>query len=78
MLGDDIAGDKQQCAGQRCCGNGHYPVANHQSAAFRDDFAGQSFPVTEEICATCLSLPIGPHLSDDQVSKVIEAVRTLA
>ncbi|MFI0396772.1 DegT/DnrJ/EryC1/StrS family aminotransferase [Paracoccus jiaweipingae] len=56
----------------------HYPIANHQSAAFRDEFQGQTFPVTEQICATCLSLPIGPHLSDDQVGKVIEAVRAVA
>jgi dTDP-3-amino-3,4,6-trideoxy-alpha-D-glucose transaminase len=41
----------------------HYPVPNHQSGAFRAEFGSMSFPVTEEICATCLSLPIGPHLS---------------
>ncbi len=41
----------------------HYPVANHHSGAFAAEFGHLSFPVAEEICATCLSLPIGPHLS---------------
>ena len=40
----------------------HYPIANHHSGAFKAEFAGASFPVTEAICSTCLSLPIGPHL----------------
>lgn len=41
----------------------HYPVPNHHSGAFRADFGHLSFPVTEAICRTCLSLPIGPHLT---------------
>jgi dTDP-3-amino-3,4,6-trideoxy-alpha-D-glucose transaminase len=41
----------------------HYPIANHHSGAFRAEFGHLSLPVTEDICATCLSLPIGPHLS---------------
>ncbi len=41
----------------------HYPVPNHHSGAFRADYGHLSLPVTEDICATCLSLPIGPHLS---------------
>lgn len=55
----------------------HYPIANHHSGAFAQRFKGQSFPVTEEICATCLSLPIGPHLTDADVDRVIEAVREI-
>lgn len=59
----------------------HYPVANHHSGAFAGAFAGQSFPVAEEICATCLSLPIGPHLSltqADEIAGIVdETVRSL-
>lgn len=56
----------------------HYPIANHHSGAFADPFKGQSFPITEEICSTCLSLPIGPHLTDDDIDRVIWAVRQAA
>lgn len=41
----------------------HYPIANHKSGAFAAEFGHLSFPVAEAICDTCLSLPIGPHLS---------------
>ncbi len=41
----------------------HYPVPNHHSGAFRAGYGHLSFPVTEAICRTCLSLPIGPHLT---------------
>ncbi len=53
----------------------HYPIPNHRAGAYSREFTGASFPVTEKICAQCLSLPIGPHLSDDEVDDVIRAVR---
>ncbi|MDZ4093834.1 MAG: DegT/DnrJ/EryC1/StrS family aminotransferase [Paracoccaceae bacterium] len=52
----------------------HYPVPNHQSGAFAADFGHRSFPVTEAICATCLSLPIGPHLSLDEAEEIAAIV----
>lgn len=59
----------------------HYPIANHKSGAFEKDFGDMSFPVTEEICRTCLSLPIGPHLSTQQAQEIAQhvndAVRSL-
>lgn len=56
----------------------HYPIANHHAGAFAGRFDNHSFPVTEKICATCLSLPIGPHLADHEVDQVIDAVRQAA
>lgn len=59
----------------------HYPIANHHSGAFRGEFGHLSLPVTEEICSTCLSLPIGPHLSvadaQEIALRVSQAVRAL-
>ncbi|MFN7050858.1 MAG: DegT/DnrJ/EryC1/StrS family aminotransferase, partial [Gemmobacter sp.] len=59
----------------------HYPVPNHHSGAYRAEFGHLSLPVTEEICATCLSLPIGPHLSvadaADIAARVGQALRDL-
>lgn len=48
----------------------HYPVPNHLSGAFKDSLGHLSFPVTEEICRTCLSLPIGPHLSVQDATEI--------
>lgn len=53
----------------------HYPIANHHSGAFKAEFAGASFPVTESICATCLSLPIGPHLSVQDAEEIAGILR---
>ncbi len=52
----------------------HYPHTNHHSGAFADQFGDMSFPVTEEICATCLSLPIGPHLSVGDAGEIAKIV----
>ena len=56
----------------------HYPVPPHRSEAYAD--AGLpvgSFPVTEHLAATILSLPIGPHLSREAILRVIGAVKRL-
>lgn len=59
----------------------HYPVPNHQSGAFKSEYGQLSMPVTEEICATCLSLPMGPHLSiadaEEIAARVGQALRSL-
>ncbi len=52
-----------------------YPVALHQQACYAH--LGQkagSLPVAEKASATCVSLPIFPELTDEQVGHVIESV----
>ncbi|MCR4293542.1 MAG: DegT/DnrJ/EryC1/StrS family aminotransferase [Candidatus Kuenenia sp.] len=54
----------------------HYPVPIHLSRAFSFLNKGQgSFPNTEKACATGLSLPMSPHLSNDQCDRVIKKIR---
>ena len=53
----------------------HYPTPPHLSPAFAHlGFSKGSFPVTEAVAATVVSLPLGPHLKDSAVTKVIEGV----
>jgi len=53
----------------------HYPVPPHLSEAYRDaGFRRGAFPIAEEIAATELSLPLHPHLTDEQVEEVIGSV----
>ena len=55
----------------------HYPIACHQSGAFAGhQFLQGSFPIAEKLAKTILSLPIGPHLNDNQVKEIISAVRS--
>lgn len=53
----------------------HYPVPIHRQGAYRALFPDSSFPVAEAISETCLSLPIGPHLTNEEVGRVIDGVR---
>ncbi|MFH1744854.1 MAG: DegT/DnrJ/EryC1/StrS family aminotransferase [bacterium] len=50
----------------------HYPVPPHKQQAFTE-CSGQSFPITEEIHNTIISLPIHPVMTETEISKVIEA-----
>ncbi|GGT19145.1 DegT/DnrJ/EryC1/StrS family aminotransferase [Streptomyces purpureus] len=58
----------------------HYPVPVHLSQAYADDatWPAGTYPIAESIAAQVLSLPMGPHLSDDDVTHVIAAVRAAA
>jgi dTDP-4-amino-4,6-dideoxygalactose transaminase len=54
----------------------HYPKPPHLQPAYAHlGIKAGSLPVSEDFAARSLSLPIGPHMSADQVERVIEAVR---
>ena len=48
----------------------HYPAPIHRSGAFAATHGHLAFPVTEAICATALSLPIGPHLTEADAAAI--------
>ncbi len=53
----------------------HYPTPPHLQDAYKDTPQGpQHWPIAEHMAKTVLSLPMGPHLSDDEVSYVIETI----
>ena len=55
----------------------HYPIPVHRQpgmAGVRHRVQGGELPVTDELAATCLSLPIYPELGDDGVDRVAGAV----
>jgi dTDP-4-amino-4,6-dideoxygalactose transaminase len=54
-----------------------YPIALHQQAAYAHlAYKPGSLPIAETACATCLSLPIFPELTDDQVAHVIKTLNS--
>ena len=51
----------------------HYPVPPHRSGAYADQkIPRHGLPVAETASETVLSLPMGPHLTNDQVSFVVK------
>jgi len=54
----------------------HYPIPPHLSGAYRDGgWQRGDFPLAEKLAAEVLSLPIGPHLTAEQIDYVCAAVR---
>ena len=56
----------------------HYPVPPHLSGAYADFRPASSaiwnLPIAEQLAATVLSLPIGPHISGDQAKQITDAI----
>lgn len=50
--------------------NIHYPTPPHLQGAY-SEWANRHFPITEKIHREIVSLPIGPAMTDDEVSHVI-------
>ena len=53
----------------------HYPVPPHLSDAYIGKQLISCFPITEQISQDILSLPISPHMLDEEVMRVIEVLQ---
>ena len=51
----------------------HYPTPPHKQECYKE-WNNLSFPITEEIHKTIISLPISPVMPDNEVKKVVEVV----
>ena len=52
----------------------HYPIPNHKQKVFKnEDFRNFKLDKVEEFCSKCISLPINPYLTNDEVNFVINA-----
>jgi dTDP-4-amino-4,6-dideoxygalactose transaminase len=53
----------------------HYPIPPHLQQAYAPaGYLQGKFPIAEQIANQCLSLPIGPHASAEQVDQVMSAL----
>lgn len=66
----------QHLASQEVSTGRHYPVALPNQPAYAHLDAAGSTPVASAMDADLLSLPIGEHLTDSEVTRVIEAVHS--
>jgi len=53
----------------------YYPIPLHQQEVFAPGCAGLSLPVAEAVASRCMSLPIYPEMTDEQVRLVAATVR---
>jgi dTDP-4-amino-4,6-dideoxygalactose transaminase len=52
----------------------YYPIPLHRQEVYRDIYAGCSFPVSEEVAARVLSLPMYPELTAAQIARVCDVL----
>ena len=52
----------------------HYPIPPHRQAAYHDLDLRTPLPLAEQLAEQVLSLPIGPHLADADVDRVLGAL----
>jgi dTDP-4-amino-4,6-dideoxygalactose transaminase len=56
----------------------HYPIPPHMQGAYKNlGFSSNSFPIALELAETIISLPIGPHLSQSDLDKVILSTNSI-
>ncbi len=53
----------------------YYPIPLHKQEVFAKACAGVSLPVSEDVAARCMSLPIYPEMSDDSARLVAGTVK---
>lgn len=53
----------------------HYPVPPHLSNAYVEERHLGSFPIAEQLAKDVLSLPISPHMTDEEVMRVSEVLQ---
>ncbi len=64
---------KQQLEAAGIAAGLHYPIPIHRQQAY-PELAGLHFPVSEWIAAQCLSLPMFPEMTEEQVERVAAAL----
>lgn len=53
----------------------HYPSAPHEQCAYSEQFQNRKFPIANMLQDEILSLPIGPHLTQIELSKIVEVIK---
>jgi aminotransferase EvaB len=60
-------------AGEGVAADVHYPVADYRQEAFSAVMADVALERTDDACATVLSLPCYPEMTDAEVETVVSA-----
>lgn len=75
VLTDKREAQQAALASAGCASAIYYPIPLHRQNVFADAFQKVSLPVSEQVAARCLSLPIYPELTEEQMDRVIAAIK---
>jgi len=54
----------------------YYPIPLHRQDVFAESYQNCSLPIAENVAQNCLSLPIFPEMSEEQIGRVVDAVKS--
>ena len=52
----------------------HYPIPVHLQEAYAAEFAGESFPVAEQLAREIVSIPMYPYMSSEELECVVDLI----
>jgi len=56
----------------------HYPIPPHLQQAYKSEgYSKGQLPIAEQLANNCLSLPMGPHLNESNVSAILEVLKVI-
>jgi dTDP-4-amino-4,6-dideoxygalactose transaminase len=53
----------------------YYPIPLHRQEVFAADCEGVTLPVAEQTAARCMSLPVFPEMTEEQVREVVGVIK---
>jgi len=53
----------------------YYPIPLHKQNVFNELCKNTTLPVTDKIVSQCMSLPVYPELSDDQIKSIVTVIK---
>ena len=53
----------------------YYPIPLSEQPAFSSISRSESLSITQDICSKCISLPMFPEMTDEQIEKVVDTVK---
>lgn len=54
----------------------YYPIPLHQQEVFKDECKDVYLPVTESVCAQCVSFPVYPEMPEDSQKIIIDTINS--
>lgn len=54
----------------------YYPIPLHKQDVFKEDYKNIKLPVTESVCAQCVSFPIYPEMPEDTQKIIIDTINS--
>jgi len=55
----------------------YYPIPLHKQTVFADDYKDTALPVSERVASECMSLPIFPEITDQQIESITTTIKSV-